>query len=135
MDDAAVFDAPLGAKLRQLRVGHRWSLGELAEQVGSSKSHLSALETGRATEPSVSLLQRLAAFHGVSMEYLLTPSLKHPDSNEDQRFIAFYRQQPEPVRAQVRVTLQRLLATATTAPRRKARDDFAAEVAAPAGGF
>lgn len=100
----------LGAKLRRMRTAQRWSLDELAAHVASSKSHLSALETGRASEPSVGLLQRLATFHGVSMEYLLSPAMTHPDSESDHLFITLYRTQSPPVRAQLRDHLQQLLA-------------------------
>lgn len=92
----------LGTKLRQLRKKNGWSLSELAGQIGSSKSHLSALETGLATEPSVRLLQRLATFHHVSIDFLLSPELLHPDNEADREFIALYRQQPPKLRAEVR---------------------------------
>lgn len=61
----------LGAKLRELRVKQRESLQDVATAVGASKPHIWELETGRAKNPSLKLIQRLAEHFKVSPSYLL----------------------------------------------------------------
>ncbi|PWI57238.1 helix-turn-helix domain-containing protein [Sulfoacidibacillus thermotolerans] len=60
-----------GAKIRELRKAHGWSLEELSRRSGLSISHLSALEKGNRKSPSVDLVYDLSeAFH-VSMYYFM----------------------------------------------------------------
>jgi transcriptional regulator with XRE-family HTH domain len=98
-DDPAL---TMGAKLRRLRLACRLSLEEAATQAGASKSHLSDLENGRVTDPSVRLVQRLAAGYGVSVEYLIDPTLARADSAADHAFITEYRRASEEVRQRFR---------------------------------
>ncbi|MEV5165050.1 XRE family transcriptional regulator [Streptomyces werraensis] len=64
-------DVRLGARLAELRAEHGWSLGELAERSGVSRSTLSRAERAE-TSPTASLLNRLCAVYGRTMSQLLS---------------------------------------------------------------
>ena len=64
-------DARLGARLAELRAQHGWSLGELAERSGVSRSTLSRAERAE-TSPTASLLNRLCGVYGRTMSQLLS---------------------------------------------------------------
>ncbi|WP_190205215.1 helix-turn-helix domain-containing protein [Streptomyces fumanus] len=64
-------DARLGARLAELRAERGWSLGELAERTGVSRSTLSRAERAEIS-PTASLLNRLCAVHGRTMSQLLS---------------------------------------------------------------
>lgn len=92
----------IGARLRNLRTEHGFSIRALAERADISSSVISEVERGK-TEPSISTLKRLAAALGTSITYFFTTpsqanghvirasarkevSFKyHSDSDEDQR--------------------------------------------------
>ncbi len=93
-----------GEKLRELRKERRWSLDDLAARIGSSKSHLSSIETGRTRDPSVSVMQKLAATFEVSLDFLFDTEATTPDGPDDRAFITRYRQLDPTVRAKVRAT-------------------------------
>ncbi|GEC03010.1 DNA-binding protein [Streptomyces spinoverrucosus] len=64
-------DARLGARLAELRAERGWSLGELAERSGVSRSTLSRAERAEIS-PTASLLNRLCAVFGRTMSQLLS---------------------------------------------------------------
>ncbi|MFJ4713441.1 helix-turn-helix domain-containing protein [Streptomyces sp. NPDC088785] len=64
-------DARLGARLSELRAEHGWSLGEVAERSGVSRSTLSRAERAE-TSPTAALLNRLCAVYGRTMSQLLS---------------------------------------------------------------
>ncbi|MBT3165551.1 helix-turn-helix transcriptional regulator [Streptomyces sp. Vc74B-19] len=64
-------DVRLGVRLSELRAEHGWSLGELAERSGVSRSTLSRAERAE-TSPTASLLNRLCAVYGRTMSQLLS---------------------------------------------------------------
>ncbi|MEZ0162173.1 helix-turn-helix domain-containing protein [Streptomyces griseorubens] len=64
-------DVRLGARLSELRAERGWSLGELAERSGVSRSTLSRAERAE-TSPTASLLNRLCAVYGRTMSQLLS---------------------------------------------------------------
>ncbi|PWI14037.1 transcriptional regulator [Streptomyces sp. Act143] len=64
-------DTRLGARLAELRAERGWSLGELADRTGVSKSTLSRAERAE-TSPTASLLNRLCAVYGRTMSQLLS---------------------------------------------------------------
>ncbi|MFI9822045.1 helix-turn-helix domain-containing protein [Streptomyces sp. NPDC052013] len=64
-------DARLGARLAELRAEQGWSLGELAERSGISRSTLSRAERAEIS-PTASLLNRLCAVYGRTMSQLLS---------------------------------------------------------------
>ncbi|MFF9486423.1 helix-turn-helix domain-containing protein [Streptomyces sp. NPDC014676] len=64
-------DVRLGGRLAELRGERGWSLGELAERSGISRSTLSRAERAE-TSPTASLLNRLCAVYGRTMSQLLS---------------------------------------------------------------
>ncbi|WP_280873931.1 helix-turn-helix domain-containing protein [Streptomyces pseudovenezuelae] len=64
-------DARLGTRLAELRAERGWSLGELAERSGISKSTLSRAERAEIS-PTASLLNRLCNAYGRTMSQLLS---------------------------------------------------------------
>ncbi|MFB7090442.1 helix-turn-helix domain-containing protein [Streptomyces sp. NPDC056296] len=64
-------DARLAARLAELRAEHNWSLGELAERTGVSRSTLSRAERAEIS-PTAALLNRLCAVYGRTMSRLLS---------------------------------------------------------------
>jgi len=64
-------DARLATRLAELRTEHGWSLGELAERSGVSRSTLSRAERGEIS-PTASMLNRLCSVYGRTMSQLLS---------------------------------------------------------------
>jgi transcriptional regulator with XRE-family HTH domain len=80
----------LAARLKQLRMKTRKSLQDVADEVGASKAHIWDLETGRAKNPSIELLMKLAKCFGVSVADLIG---ENPHgANEEPRLVAMYRE-------------------------------------------
>ncbi|MFE1797168.1 helix-turn-helix domain-containing protein [Streptomyces sp. NPDC059517] len=71
MDPTDPMGVRLGARLAELRAERGWSLGELAERSGVSRSTLSRAERAEIS-PTASLLNRLCAVHGRTMSQLLS---------------------------------------------------------------
>ncbi|MFG3102509.1 helix-turn-helix domain-containing protein [Streptomyces sp. NPDC048182] len=69
--DATAVDARLAARLAELRAERGWSLGELAERSGVSRSTLSRAERAEIS-PTAALLNRLCAVYGRTMSRLLS---------------------------------------------------------------
>ncbi|MGD6832401.1 helix-turn-helix domain-containing protein [Sutcliffiella halmapala] len=61
----------LGERLRKLRLSKGYSLSELAELAGVSKSYLSYLERNLQTNPSLQFLNKISATLETDIEYLL----------------------------------------------------------------
>jgi transcriptional regulator with XRE-family HTH domain len=70
-DGEDVVDVRLGARLAELRAERGWSLGELAERSGVSRSTLSRAERAEIS-PTASLLNRLCGVYGRTMSQLLS---------------------------------------------------------------
>ncbi|MEU6810179.1 helix-turn-helix domain-containing protein [Streptomyces sp. NPDC046831] len=64
-------DARLAARLAEPRTAHGWSLGELAERSGGSRSTLSRAERPE-TSPTASPLNRLCRVYGRTISQLLS---------------------------------------------------------------
>ncbi|MFI5674198.1 helix-turn-helix domain-containing protein [Streptomyces cellulosae] len=64
-------DTRLGARLAELRAEQGWTLGELAERSGVSRSTLSRAERAEIS-PTASLLNRLCQVYGRTMSQLLS---------------------------------------------------------------
>ncbi|MGW0417799.1 helix-turn-helix domain-containing protein [Streptomyces sp. NPDC003015] len=64
-------DTRLGLRLAELRAEHGWSLGELAERSGVSRSTLSRAERAEIS-PTAALLNRLCGVYGRTMSQLLS---------------------------------------------------------------
>jgi transcriptional regulator with XRE-family HTH domain len=68
---ADAVDARLAARLAELRAERGWSLGEVAERSGVSRSTLSRAERAEIS-PTAALLNRLCAVYGRTMSQLLS---------------------------------------------------------------
>ncbi|NNN36044.1 helix-turn-helix domain-containing protein [Streptomyces sp. S3(2020)] len=64
-------DTRLGARLAELRAERGWSLGDLAERSGVSRSTLSRAERAEIS-PTAALLNRLCGVYGRTMSQLLS---------------------------------------------------------------
>ncbi|MGA6221727.1 helix-turn-helix domain-containing protein [Streptomyces umbrinus] len=70
-------DSRLGVRLAELRAERGWSLGELAERSGVSRSTLSRAERAEIS-PTASLLNRLCGVYGRTMSQLLSEVEEEP---------------------------------------------------------
>ncbi|MGW2954843.1 helix-turn-helix domain-containing protein [Streptomyces eurythermus] len=70
MRSADPVDVLVGARLAELRAEHGWSLGELAERSGVSRSTLSRAERAEIS-PTAAVLNRLCHVYGRTMSQLL----------------------------------------------------------------
>jgi transcriptional regulator with XRE-family HTH domain len=71
MDSTQIDLKKLGAKVRFLRQGKGWSLGELAEKAGVSKAYISDLENGLAGKPNIQYVYNIAVALDVTLDELL----------------------------------------------------------------
>jgi transcriptional regulator with XRE-family HTH domain len=76
-EPADTVDTRLGARLAELRAERGWSLGELAERSGVSRSTLSRAERAEIS-PTASLLNRLCHVYGRTMSQLLSEVESEP---------------------------------------------------------
>lgn len=60
----------LAERLRELRAKKTVSLQAVADAIGVSKPHVWELEKGKAKNPSLDLLKKIADFYGVTLDYL-----------------------------------------------------------------
>src|SRR5262245_46703088 len=60
----------IGGRVRQLRIEHGWTLGQLAHRADIDHSHLSMIESGRRN-PKLPTLEKIAAALGVPVATLL----------------------------------------------------------------
>ena len=99
----------LAVRLYELRENRRESLQAVATAVGISKTHLWELEKGRATNPSVDLLTKLAKHYAVTTEFLIdaTSSATAEDASAQQFFRDFKSLSPKD-KALIQDTLDRL---------------------------
>ena len=73
----------LGARIAELRLKQSQSLQQVADAVGVSKAHIWELEKGRADNPSMALVQRLADHFGVSTAFLVGEAIDARDADVD----------------------------------------------------
>jgi transcriptional regulator with XRE-family HTH domain len=71
MDSTQIDLKKLGEKVRFLRQGKGWSLGELAEKAGVSKAYISDLENGMAGKPNIQYVYNIAVALDVTLDDLL----------------------------------------------------------------
>ena len=92
-----------GAKIRALRKTRGYTLEQLAERAGSSKSYIWELENKAPPRPSAELLARIATALGVTIEYLLdkTGTVTEEDS-ADAAFFRKYKKLDEADRGRLR---------------------------------
>lgn len=79
MDAVTDLDSRLAARLAALRTERGWSLDELAERSGVSRTTLSRLERGE-TSPTAALLGRLCTAYGRAMSRLIAEAEAEPQS-------------------------------------------------------
>ena len=79
----------LGEKIKVFRTKKNLSLQEVADQVGASKAHIWELETGRARNPSIELVTKLATCFGVGVADLVS---ENPDAEgEKPELVVMFR--------------------------------------------
>ena len=61
----------IGHQLRELRVSRGVSTTTVAQATGITPGHVSALETGRSTNPTIGVLRLLAAYYDIPVSDLL----------------------------------------------------------------
>ena len=61
----------LASRLMQLRLQSNQSLQDVADNVGVSKAHIWELEKGRAANPAMKLVERLAEHYKVTVAFLI----------------------------------------------------------------
>lgn len=62
---------PVGDRLKELRVRTGESLQAVADSIGASKAHIWELESNRSKNPSLELLQKLAAHFKTTVAFLI----------------------------------------------------------------
>lgn len=75
---------PLGDKIKELRMKSGESLQDVASAIGASKAHVWEMESGRSKNPSLDMLQKLAAHFKTTVAYLIEEP--EPDLSEAQKF-------------------------------------------------
>ena len=73
----------LGARLTKLRLASGESLQQVADAVKVSKPHIWELEKGRADNPAMALVTRLADHFGVSVTYLVGEDMEAEDADTE----------------------------------------------------
>lgn len=76
-------------KLKELRMRNRQSLQQVADGVGTSKTHVWDMEQGNSANPSRELLQKIASHFRVSVSELVGEDPNAP--NEPSELVALYR--------------------------------------------
>jgi transcriptional regulator with XRE-family HTH domain len=83
----------LADTMKKFRTRTRKSLQEVADEVEASKAHIWELETGRAKNPSIELLKKLAKCFGVGVADLIG---ENPEGeNETPELVTMYRELKE----------------------------------------
>lgn len=62
----------IGDRLKELRLRKKQSLQQVADAIGASKAHIWELEANRSTNPSLELLQKIAAHFETTVAYLIS---------------------------------------------------------------
>lgn len=73
----------LAKRLSELRLKSQQSLQQVADAVGVSKAHIWELERGRADNPSMALVQRLADHFKVTIASLVGEDPEAPDADPE----------------------------------------------------
>ena len=92
---------PLGSRLTRLRSDKKQSLQDVASAVGVSKAHIWELEKGRADNPSMGLVTRLADHFGVSVTFLLGEDYEATDADSELQSMFRQAQQLDPREKQI----------------------------------
>lgn len=99
----------LATKLKELRVRNSRSLQQVADGVGTSKTHIWDLEQGNSANPGRDLLQKFAGYFRVSVSELVG---EDPNADgEPSELVALYRDLKtlsEPDRKMIEAIMQNL---------------------------
>lgn len=108
----------LGSRLKNLRESKGESLQQTADAVETSKAHVWQIERGKADNPAIGVLTRLADHFGVSVGHLIGEELDDPDT--DAELAGMFRQASN-FTADERALLKSMMRTlAETSQKRKA---------------
>ena len=83
----------LGKRVKDLREGRGESLQQTADAVGTSKAHVWQIERGKAVNPAIGVVTRLADHFDVSVAYLIGETFDGPDT--DGELAGMFRQASE----------------------------------------
>ena len=72
----------LAVRMNELRVRKGKSLQEVADALGVSKTHIWELEKGRADNPSLELLTKMADYFKVSIKHLVGEDFESSQNDE-----------------------------------------------------
>jgi transcriptional regulator with XRE-family HTH domain len=76
-----------GQRLRRFRMAKKLSLQDLADAIGASKAHVWDLETGKAQNPSLTLLTEFSRALGIPIKELVGES----DQTDDAQLAPLFR--------------------------------------------
>ncbi len=62
---------PVGDRLKELRIANSESLQDVADAIKASKAHIWELESNRAKNPSLEMLQKLASHFQTTVAFLI----------------------------------------------------------------
>lgn len=97
----------LGEKLRKLRKDKGFTLDQLAEKSGLSKSYLWELENRESQRPSAEKLTALAAVFGVGATYFIEDDVRAPQQRHfDEGFFRDYQKLDGEAKAQLHKILK-----------------------------
>lgn len=80
--------AQIAKRMIELREARKFSLQDVADRAGLSKSHVWDLEAGNSRNPTIDCIARLARAFGVSIDYLVGTNSKLPDLHPEALRIA-----------------------------------------------
>jgi len=93
----------LGDKIQKLRKEKGFTLEQLADLAGSSKSYIWELENKNPPRPSAEKLSKIAIQLGVTIEYLLDQEERVTEADAtDEMFFRNYRQMDPKVKKRIR---------------------------------
>ena len=73
----------MAVRIAKLRREKGQSLQDVADAVGVSKAHIWELEKGKADNPSMGLVTRIADHFGVTVAYLVGEDVESPDADRE----------------------------------------------------
>ena len=77
----------IGERIKRLRNSRGYSLSELAEKAGVSKSYLSYLERDLQTNPSLQFLNKIASTLSTDIEFLLNGATDGANSSQTENLL------------------------------------------------
>lgn len=81
----------IGKRVQEIRKRKGYSLSELAEQAGVSKSYLSTIEREVQSNPSIQFLEKIAAVLNVPLDTFLHPNEVSDEDTLDEEWAQLVR--------------------------------------------